>query len=84
PKPHPDVYIHALEQLGLKPHEALAVEDSPTGVKAAKGAGLFTVGFLGAAHVHDGHGRKLKTAGADIIAADSRELARFLREKDAV
>ncbi len=84
PKPHPDVYIHALEQLGLKPHEALAVEDSPTGVKAAKGAGLFTVGFLGAAHVHDGHERELKAAGADIIAADSRQLARFLKDKGAV
>jgi len=84
PKPHPDVYTHALEQLGLKPHEALAVEDSPTGVKAAKGAGLFTIGFLGAAHVHKGQERKLKSAGADIIAADSRHLARFLKDKGVV
>ncbi|MFM8374164.1 MAG: HAD family hydrolase [Bacteroidota bacterium] len=84
PKPHPDAYTHALEQLGLKPDEALAVEDSPTGVKAAKDAGLFTVGFLGASHVHKGHERKLKKAGADIIAADSRELARFLVSKEVV
>jgi HAD superfamily hydrolase (TIGR01509 family) len=84
PKPHPDVYVYALGQLGLKPHETLVVEDSPTGVKSAKSAGIFTIGFLGAAHVHDGHEEKLRDAGADFVAADARQLARFLKDKDAI
>jgi HAD superfamily hydrolase (TIGR01509 family) len=40
PKPAPDVYLLALDRLGLKPAQAVAVEDSPHGVAAAKAAGL--------------------------------------------
>lgn len=39
-KPAPDVYLYALERAGVKAEEALALEDSPNGVKAARGAGL--------------------------------------------
>lgn len=39
-KPHPDLYLRALDALALEPHEAVAIEDSPTGVRAAKAAGL--------------------------------------------
>lgn len=42
-KPQPDLYIEALEQLGLEPHEAIAFEDSPNGIRAAKAAGLACV-----------------------------------------
>lgn len=38
-KPNPDVYIYACEKLGFKPSECIAVEDSPNGVRSAKGAG---------------------------------------------
>ena len=31
PKPHPDPYQKALETLGLSPHEAIVIEDSPSG-----------------------------------------------------
>jgi HAD superfamily hydrolase (TIGR01509 family) len=40
PKPAPDVYLHVLEQLGANPAETLALEDSPSGVRAAQAAGL--------------------------------------------
>ena len=40
PKPNPAVYCLALERLGVQPHEAFAIEDSPHGVTAAKAAGL--------------------------------------------
>lgn len=40
-KPSPVLYLEALEQLGLAPNEAIAIEDSPNGIRAAKGAGLF-------------------------------------------
>ena len=34
PKPHPDPYQKALEVLGLQPHEAIVIEDSPFGAAA--------------------------------------------------
>jgi HAD superfamily hydrolase (TIGR01509 family) len=40
PKPDPAVYLLALERLGLPGGRAVAVEDTPHGVAAAKAAGL--------------------------------------------
>jgi len=40
PKPAPDGYLLALKRLGIEAEEAVALEDSPTGVAAAQGAGL--------------------------------------------
>jgi beta-phosphoglucomutase len=45
-KPHPLPYLTALERLNLAPEEAIAFEDSPSGMRAAKGAGLFSFGVL--------------------------------------
>ena len=42
-KPAPDLFLAALDGLGLKPHEAVVIEDSAHGVAAAKTAGLFTI-----------------------------------------
>lgn len=39
-KPHPQAYLLALQRLGVAPHEAFALEDSPNGVMAARAAGL--------------------------------------------
>ncbi|MEU3506446.1 HAD family phosphatase [Streptomyces longwoodensis] len=44
PKPHPDVYAVAARLCGVPPHRALAVEDSLTGVEAARRAGLRVLG----------------------------------------
>jgi beta-phosphoglucomutase len=45
-KPDPLPYLTALERLNLAPEEAIAFEDSPSGMRAAKGAGLFSFGVL--------------------------------------
>jgi HAD superfamily hydrolase (TIGR01509 family) len=42
-KPAPTLYLEALDLLGLAPGEAIAFEDSPNGIKAAKAAGIFCV-----------------------------------------
>ncbi|MBI5329843.1 MAG: HAD family hydrolase [Betaproteobacteria bacterium] len=42
-KPAPDIYVWAMQQLGLKPEECLAFEDSENGIRASLGAGLRTV-----------------------------------------
>ncbi|HRE81248.1 MAG TPA: HAD-IA family hydrolase [Opitutaceae bacterium] len=43
PKPEPDLYRLAVNQFGLRPHEAIAFEDSHAGSLAAKRAGLWCV-----------------------------------------
>jgi beta-phosphoglucomutase-like phosphatase (HAD superfamily) len=42
-KPRPDLYLDALVRLELESSEAIAFEDSPNGVTAAKAAGLICV-----------------------------------------
>ena len=42
-KPAPDIYLLALERLGIGPSEAVVVEDSRNGLEAAVAAGLSTV-----------------------------------------
>jgi HAD superfamily hydrolase (TIGR01509 family) len=42
-KPAPDIYLLALETLGLPAHECMVVEDSRNGLLAALGAGLPTL-----------------------------------------
>ena len=42
-KPNPEVYFKAMEITGSEPNECLVVEDSLSGVLAAKGAGLDVV-----------------------------------------
>ena len=42
-KPAPDIYLKACEELGVKPEEAIAVEDSINGIIAAGRAGTYPV-----------------------------------------
>ena len=42
-KPQPDIYLIACERLGVKPEEAIAIEDSPNGIRAAHSAGMIPV-----------------------------------------
>lgn len=42
-KPQPDIYLMACESLGVTPQEAVAIEDSPNGIRAAHSAGMIPV-----------------------------------------
>jgi HAD superfamily hydrolase (TIGR01509 family) len=42
-KPDPALYLAALQALGIEASEAIALEDSPNGILAAKRAGIFCV-----------------------------------------
>lgn len=61
PKPEPDLYRLVLNRFGLRGVEAVALEDSQTGLTAAKRAGLWTVAAPGAS-----------TGGQDFAGADWR------------
>ncbi len=39
-KPFPDIYLKAAELLGVPPENCLVVEDAPSGIKAARAAGM--------------------------------------------
>lgn len=71
PKPAPDSYRLALKWLGLEAGQCLAVEDSPTGLQAAKAAGLQVVGYTGGSIRQD-------TSRADWTAASFDAIARLL------
>jgi beta-phosphoglucomutase len=45
-KPAPDIFLRAAELLGLPPAQCVVVEDAPSGVRAAKAAGMRAVGVL--------------------------------------
>ena len=43
PKPFPDIYLKAAAQLNFPPRDCVVFEDSPTGVEAARAAGMRVV-----------------------------------------
>ena len=45
PKPAPEIYLKASAMLGFQASECLVIEDSPTGLKAAKAASCPSVGI---------------------------------------
>jgi HAD superfamily hydrolase (TIGR01509 family) len=68
PKPAPDVYLHAAKTMGTAPAECVVVEDTPTGVKAGKAAGMRVYGYAGAAN-----------ADADALEAHGAIVFRHMR-----
>jgi beta-phosphoglucomutase-like phosphatase (HAD superfamily) len=71
-KPDPELYTLACERLGVKPANAVAIEDSANGVRAANAAGLFTVAVPNPVTAGQDHGH------ADLRVSSLTELS--LRE----
>ncbi|MFI6444040.1 HAD family hydrolase [Kitasatospora sp. NPDC050543] len=46
-KPAPDLFLHAAARMGVPPQACLVVEDSRYGVRAARAAGMRSVGYAG-------------------------------------
>lgn len=69
-KPHPDIYLAAANGLGIDPAACLAIEDSPTGARAALAAGMTVIGFCGGGHIIDraAHGKALRSVGVHHVA----------------
>lgn len=44
-KPDPEPYLRAAELLGVEPAHAVVVEDSATGIAAARAAGCYVIGY---------------------------------------
>lgn len=46
PKPNPEIFLKALARMKLKPDQCVVLEDSPTGIDAAKKCGTHFIGVL--------------------------------------
>ena len=49
-KPDPAIYLHACKEIGVKPEECIAVEDSKSGTLSAVRAGIPTIAYVGSYH----------------------------------
>lgn len=74
PKPAPDVYLAAARAMNVDPSMCIVVEDSVTGVTAARAAGMPVLGFIGGGHATEGQVEALRRAGAGIVFDDMARL----------
>ena len=72
-KPEPDIYLHAAKQMGFRPKECAVIEDSLTGVKAAKAGGFDVFGFT-----RKGNEQAFEKLGATVFF-DLSELDKLLQ-----
>ena len=74
PKPHPDMVLKALKEVGVKAEEAILVGDSINDVMSAKSAGVVAV-------LVDRFGSK-KNIGEDFRVTSLKELFKLIEELD--
>jgi putative hydrolase of the HAD superfamily len=67
-KPNPVLYREALTRLGADPANAIAIEDSPNGIAAAKAAGIFCLA------VPNEVTERLDVSAADLVVRSLEEL----------
>lgn len=82
-KPAPDVYLAAMERLGVRPEQCLVIEDTVTGATAGVAAGATVFGYSPPAAGHDG-AAALRAAGASAIFGDLAELPALLGPEPAL
>ena len=73
PKPAPDLFLHAAASLGISAAGCLVIEDSVSGVTAARSAGMRVFGFAAM-----GQGEKLSQAGAHLVFEEMATLPSIL------
>ena len=71
-KPHPEPYLKALKKFGVEVPKVLVIEDSVSGIRSAKAAGLFVCGY-GSSFPE----ALLLEAGADYYAPSYLELRKL-------
>jgi HAD superfamily hydrolase (TIGR01509 family) len=74
PKPAPDGYLEAIKELGAIPQTTIILEDSNTGIKAAKASGAYVIGFR--KNLVDGYEQE----GADVYANDVHEVVDMVKK----
>ncbi|WP_303315664.1 HAD family phosphatase [Flavivirga abyssicola] len=68
-KPHPEIFIKAAKASGFNKDECIVIEDSTNGMKAAKAANIFCVGF------DSFHSKNQDYSIADMTIKDFKEIS---------
>ncbi len=68
-KPHPEIFEKAARASGHQAHECIVIEDSTNGIRAAKDAGIFCVGY------DSFHSKDQDYSLADMVVSDFREIS---------
>ncbi len=76
PKPNPDAYLDAIKHLHASPATTIILEDSNSGIQAAKASGAFTIGFRGS--LVSGY----KQTGADVYADTMEEVIKIVESRE--
>jgi phosphoglycolate phosphatase len=77
PKPHPEMLLHLMGEVGAKPRETLMIGDTTHDIELAHNAGAFALAVAYGAHAPAELERKGQLATVDTIAA----LRTWLRDK---
>ncbi len=67
-KPNPAIFIEAVAKSGFPKEECIIIEDSTNGIKAAKAAGVYCIGY------NSGHTMGQDTSFADTVITDFSQL----------
>ncbi|MCW4467815.1 HAD family phosphatase [Flavobacterium sp. MFBS3-15] len=67
-KPNPDIFLEAVKQSGFSKDECIIIEDSTNGIKSAKAAGVYCIGY------RSEHSMGQDTSLADMVISDFKEL----------
>ena len=70
-KPHPDIFLDAMQHFNLSSDECIAIEDARAGVIAIKRANMFAIGI----------GTKEKLPEADIHFQNVKEVLKYLKTR---
>jgi HAD superfamily hydrolase (TIGR01509 family) len=73
PKPAPDLFLHAAATFAVEPADCVVIEDSATGIVAARSAGMRVLGFSAM-----GQADKLLDAGANLVFGSLSDLPALL------
>lgn len=67
-KPNPEIFIDAVAKTGFPKEQCVIIEDSTNGIKAAKAAGVYSIGY------QSEHSMGQDTSLADMVITDFKEL----------
>jgi HAD superfamily hydrolase (TIGR01509 family) len=76
-KPFPDIYLKASQELGVNPEHCIVIEDTLSGIRAAKNAGMYAIAIYD--EDSDEH-RKDIIAESDFHALDYTQVLDHLKE----
>ena len=81
PKPHPDIYLAAINAHQLDKKETVVIEDSVVGIQAGVTAGVKVIGLTAGGHWYTGRSTKeLLDAGAFVLANSYETLLKEIKK----